>query len=208
MRSFREFLIETEERKGIYGFPNFRDLEDPSERPPGGYDSFAQISQARVAKGRKEGPHADLWKTAEILESLGTLAEQAASAIESGHPTYSTQRAYPNSKYGNNEKTILYIPSNEILGGNYPQIRPDGFAYAQKIRVLRATTTMVPGTKEPYYELNIRNLKNAMVQIKEQLIVADRKDKWQVYKAGVGDQILGSVMAKSEIPNYAARSVS
>jgi hypothetical protein len=64
MRSFREFLIEygVEPRAASrFNLPNLDDLREPNERPFGGYDSFAQVTQGKIAAERKSGKYANLY---------------------------------------------------------------------------------------------------------------------------------------------------
>jgi hypothetical protein len=217
MRSFREFLIEyaAEPRAASrFNFPNLDDLREPNERPFGGYDSFAQVTQGKIAAERKSGKYANLYIEKRILENLGALAEQAASAIESNLASGGrTQAAYANAKWGNTQKTELLIPQSEVIGGTYPRIRPVDLEFAVKNGVLKATKTYILSntgmpTNNEYYLLNIMALRNKMEDLKKSLVTAEKGNETRIGLAGKADQVLNSVMAKSEIPNYAARSVN
>jgi hypothetical protein len=217
MRSFREFLIEygVEPRAASrFNLPNLDDLREPNERPFGGYDSFAQVTQGKIAAERKSGKYANLYIEKRIVENLGALAEQAASAIESNLASGGrTQAAYANAKWSNAQKTELLIPQSEVIGGTYPRIRPVDLEFAVKNGVLKATKTFVLSntgmpTNDEYYILNIMALRNKMEDLKKSLITAEKGNETRIGLAGKADQVLNSVMAKSEIPNFAARSVS
>jgi len=218
MRSFREFLIEygVEPRAASrFNLPNLDDLREPNERPFGGYDSFAQVTQGKIAAERKSGKYANLYIEKRIVENLGALAEQAASAIESNLASSGrTQAAYANAKWkDDNQKTELLIPRSEVIGGTYPRIRPVDLEFAEKNRILTATKTFVLSntgmpTNDEYYILNVMALRNKMEDLKKSLITAEKGNETRIGLAGRADQVLGSVMAKSEIPNYAARSVN
>jgi hypothetical protein len=218
MRSFREFLIEygVEPRAASrFNFPNLDDLREPNERPFGGYDSFAQVTQGKIAAERKSGKYANLYIEKRIVENLGALAEQAASAIESNLASSGrTQAAYANAKWkDNNQKTEILIPRSEVIGGTYPRIRPVDLEFAVKNGILKTTKTFVLSnngmqTGDEYYLLNIMALRRKMEDLKKSLITAEKGNETRIGLAGRADQVLNSVMAKSEIPNYAARSVN
>jgi hypothetical protein len=218
MRSFREFLTEygVEPRSASrFNLPNLDDLRDPNERPFGGYDSFAQVTQGKIAAERKSGKYANLYIDKRILENLGALAEQASSAIESNLASGGrTQAAYANAKWGNQQKTEILIPQSEVVGGTYPRIRPVDLEFAVKNGILKETKNYVLSntngmpTNDKYYILNVIALRNKMEDLKKQLIGAEKGNETRIGLAGKADQVLNSVMAKSEIPNYAARSVS
>lgn len=222
MRSFREFLIEyaAEPRSASkFNFPNLDDLREPNERPFGGYDSFAQVTQGKIAAERKSGKYANLYIDKRILENLAALAEQAAAAIEEGNKSSGgyIEIAYADAKWGNAQKTQIWIPKSEVIGGTYPRIRPVDLKFASDNKILKVTNTYVLSknkktigtpTDNVYYILDIMALRNKMEDLKKSLVTAEKGNETRIGLAGKADQVLNSVMAKSEIPNYAARSVN
>lgn len=186
MRSFREFLIERQGLNTNYDLPNMDDLRDPNTPPIGGYDSFAQRAGDTIEKQRQSGPLRKLYATKAILDRFANLAEQAASAIDEKHQGASVPRQqsfYPTASFYNGNRNILFMSKQDIVGGQYPQIRIADLHWGAQQGIFEA----VNQNGQEYYYFYVDKLRNTMNEMRQQLMVYSRGEERIKYRAGIAD---------------------
>ncbi len=216
MRSFRQFFNEIAQGiqnpfaggtqySGYFDLPDLRNFVSPGERQPGGYQNFAQLTQAGVNQTHYQDK--DIYFIRETLEKIKALVENVYSAIElrskqSQHGSMPASRAYEkdyvNAYYDANNQIMRGISKHEVIGGNYPRLRNEEMARAEEIGV------MFPDPSNPaeFWAVSVPKLRQEMETLQQKLRGMARRGALYVHAAGKVDQAIDTSMQARGVQRF------
>lgn len=189
---------------GYFNLPDLQNFYKPGTPPFGGYDSFSAMAQSKMQAHRYSDANLYIMRT--TLEKFRALAENVYSAIQlrTQQQAYGTlvqpksfQRNYEKASFDPNTQLIHGLPKQEIVGGDYPQLRNEELMRGQKLGVLLPD----PAAPSQMWAINIAKLREEMAKLRQQLEGQEYQYKAIDHLAGKADQAFNASLQGNTVPN-------